>query len=268
MAPEHRRVTADPVRSLPVNVRATHPLSVAIITKNEENNIMRCLESVRWADEIVVADSGSTDSTLDVCRRFDCRIVETDWLGFGPTKQLAAESASHDWVLSVDADEEVTDRLKEAIHQVLAKPQCKAYRIKRTSFYLGKMIRHCGWNRDYPVRLFHRAYAHWNDKSVHESLVVAGPLGTLEAPLLHYTYPTIESHVERMNRYSELCAQELLGRGGSCLIPSAVLRGMAKFLKMYVLQTGFLDGGAGFVLSYNSAVGVYLKYLKLWKRTR
>ncbi len=268
MSPEDYRVTPDPVRSLPVNVRATHPLSVAIITKNEESNIIRCLESVRWADEIVVADSGSTDSTVDVCRRFDCRIVETDWLGFGPTKQLAADSTSHEWVLSLDADEEVSDRLRGAIREVLAKPRCRAYRIKRTSFYLGKMIRHCGWDRDYPVRLFHRDYARWNDKSVHESLVVAGLVGTLDAPLLHYTYPTVASHIERMNEYSELGAVHLLGQGRSSSIASAVVRGIAKFLKMYVLQAGFLDGRAGFVLSYNSAFGVYLKYLKLWKKTR
>jgi glycosyltransferase involved in cell wall biosynthesis len=243
-------------------------LSVTILTKNEQDNISRCLESLRWADEILVADSGSTDGTLAICRGHDCRILQTEWLGYGATKQRAADAALHDWILSVDADEEVTEELARAIHRALESPEHDAYRIMRRSFYLGVPIRHGGWNRDYPIRLFDRRRCRWNDKPVHESLVVSGSKGTIRSPLLHHTYPTISSHVERMNLYAELAAEHLWAEGRTCSIPTAVVRGAAKFVKMYLLQAGFLDGRAGFVLSRNSAFGVYLKYLKLWERTR
>ncbi len=243
-------------------------LSVTVITKNEEANIRRCLESVRWADEIVVADSGSTDRTLEICRGYDCRILQTEWMGYGPTKQRATEAASHDWILSVDADEEATEELREAIHGALQSPAYDAYRVRRRSFYLGRPIRHCGWSRDYPVRLFHRTRCRWNDRPVHESIVVSGRTGTIRSPLLHHTYPTLSSHVERMNRYAELGAGQLHAHGCSSSIAGAVVRGVARFLRMYVLQAGFLDGRLGFVLCRNSAFGVYLKYLKLWEKTK
>jgi glycosyltransferase involved in cell wall biosynthesis len=245
----------------------TGKLSVTIITKDEQENIRRCLESVAWVDEIIVADSGSTDDTLAICREFDCRILETEWRGYGPTKQLAAEAARHDWVLSVDADEEVSEALRAELETVLASPGCRGYRIRRRSFYLGTLIRHSGWNRDYPLRLFHRGFGRWNDRVVHESITVDGKVGTIESPLLHYTYPTIDSHIDRMNLYAKLGAGLLHAEGRSASIPGAVMRGVAKFLKMYVLQAGFLDGRLGFVLSYNAAFGVYLKYLKLWEKT-
>ena len=243
-------------------------LSVTILTKNEQDNIGRCLKSLRWADEILVADSGSTDGTLEICRAHGCRILQTEWLGYGPTKQLAADAASHDWILSVDADEKVTEELAEAVHRALKAPTYDAYRIMRRSFYLGAAIRHCGWNRDYPIRLFHRRRCRWNERPVHESLVVSGSKGTIRSPLLHHTYPTISSHVERMNLYAALAAERLRSEGRSCSIAAALLRGTAKFVKMYLFQAGFLDGRVGLVLCRNSAFGVYLKYLKLWEKTR
>jgi glycosyltransferase involved in cell wall biosynthesis len=244
------------------------PLSVTVLTKNEEASIGRCLSSLRWADEIVVADSGSTDRTLEICREYHCRILETQWLGYGPTKQQAVDAASNDWILSVDADEEATEELRAAILTTLEDPACNAYRIRRRSFYLGRQIRHCGWNRDYPIRLFHRGRCRWNEKPVHESVTVSGETGRILSPLLHHTYPTVRSHVERMNLYADLGASHMHAQGRSSSIPGAVVRGAAKFLKMYVLQAGFLDGRFGFVLCRNSAFGVYLKYLKLWEQTR
>ncbi len=244
------------------------PLSATIITKDEEANIERCLVSLGWVSEVVVADSGSTDRTLDICRRHGCRILETEWRGYGPTKQRAADEASNDWILSVDADEEVTRELQDAVVSVLRNPTYDSYRIRRRSFYLGALVRHCGWNRDYPIRLFHRGRCRWNDEPVHESLLVSGRIGTISAPLLHYTYPTVSSHVQRMNLYAELGAGRLHARGRRSSIPGALVRGGAKFLKMYVAQAGFLDGKVGFLLACNSAFGVYLKYLKLWEKTR
>jgi glycosyltransferase involved in cell wall biosynthesis len=243
-------------------------LSVTIVALDEERNIGRCLSSVEWADEIVVVDTGSTDRTVDICKDHGCRVITSKWLGFGPTKRLAVESVSNEWVLSIDADEEVSPELKSSIREVLADPKSAGYRIKRTSFYMNTRIKHGGWNRDYPLRLFSRAHGNFNSKLVHESVVVDGAVERIEAPLVHYTYPTIESHIAKINRYAELGAQELLDAGESATILSAVLRGAVKFIKMYIVRLGFMDGRPGFVLASNSAFGVYLKYLKLWEKRR
>ncbi len=242
--------------------------SVVIITKNEEHNIERCLKSVQWADEILVVDSGSIDQTVHICRKFNCRIIESEWLGYGRTKKLAVDSASHDWIFSIDADEEVTDELRAAIQKILEKPEFHGFAVRRRSFYLGKMIRYCGWHRDYPLRLFNRQSGNFNEKAVHESVRVTGKVGRIEALLLHYTYPSIQSHIVKMNRYAELGARNLWEKGKSSTIASAILRSFAKFLKMYIVQMGFLDGKIGFLLSYHSAFGVYLKYVKLWEMRR
>ncbi|MCD4693484.1 MAG: glycosyltransferase family 2 protein [Calditrichales bacterium] len=241
-------------------------LSVVIITQNEEKNIERCLKSVQWADEIVIIDSGSTDATLEICRRFNCKIIQTEWLGFGLTKRLAVDSATHDWILSLDADEEVTKELKEKTIEILKDPKFDGYSIKRKSFYLGKMIKHCGWNNDYPMRLFNRMKGNFNDKEVHEKVVVNGKKTTIEEYFLHYTYPTIGSHINKMHKYALLGAKELKKKNKKATIIGAIFRSWMKFLKMYFLRRGFLDGKIGFILSCNSAFGVYLKYLKLWEK--
>ena len=243
-------------------------LSVTIITKNEETNIRRCLQSVKWADEIVVVDSGSTDDTLEICRSYPCNIIETEWLGFGRTKQLAVEHASNDWILSIDADEEVTEPLKDQLTKILKAPKVNAYKIRRKSFYLGKMIRFCGWNKDYPLRLFNKKLGYFDDRIVHEGVVIKDKKGMIQEALLHYTYPTIESHIKKMSHYSSLGAQILYEKGKRATLPGAILKGAFKFLKMYFFQLGFLDGKNGLVLSINSAYGVYLKYLKIWQMTK
>jgi glycosyltransferase involved in cell wall biosynthesis len=243
-------------------------LSVVIITYNEEKNIRRCLESLQWADEIVVVDSHSTDGTPDICREMGARIVDSDWLGFGRTKKMATARATHDWVLSIDADEAVTPVLQQQIEQLLAgKPEFPAYRIRRSSFYLGTQIRHSGWDRDCPVRLFNRNYGTFNEKEVHESVKIPGAKGTLPGPLLHYSYPTVASHLAKMNRYTDLGAAEAVEKGKTSSIFGARLRGTAKFINMFFLKRGFLDGAAGYLLARNSAFGVYLKYLKIWQKS-
>ncbi len=243
-------------------------LSVTIITLNEEKNIERCLKSVLWADEILIVDSGSTDKTLEICKKYNCKIIQTEWLGFGPTKKLAVKFAAHDWILCIDADEQVTEELKQRIGQILANPQAVGYRIKRKSFYLGKMINHCGWDRDFPLELFNRQFGNFNDKLVHEFVVLSGEVKKIKQPLLHYTYPSIASHIKKMDKYSQLGAESAAQKGKSATISGAIIRGIIKFIKMYFLQLGFLDGKIGFVLCYNSAFGTYLKYLKLWEKNR
>ncbi len=238
-------------------------LSVCIIARDEEANIERCLRSVSWAEEIVVVDSGSVDGTVDICMKYRCRLVETEWLGFGRTKRLAADSASNDWILSIDADEEVTERLRESILGILRSPEYNGYRIKRRSFYLGREIRHCGWGNDSPLRLFNRNYGNFNDSIIHERVILSGPEGRIDGPLLHYTYPDLASHVDRINRYSTLGAKEAFSRGKRSSMCGALVRGFLKFVKMYFIQLGILDGLHGLLLSVNSGYGIYLKYIKL-----
>jgi len=244
-------------------------LSVVIITRNEERNIRGCLASVRWADEVVVVDSGSTDNTVGLCRQSGCRVIETEWLGFGRTKRLAVDSASNDWILALDADEQVSASLRQSIADLFGTgPDRNGYRVKRRTFYLGREVRHCGWNHDYPVRLFHRKHGNFNERTVHESVQLSGPAGTIEEAILHYSYPTVHSHLQKMERYAELGAEAMLGQGRRSSVPLALLHGAGKFLKMYVWQLGFLDGQTGFLLALHSAFGVYWKYVKLWEQNR
>ncbi len=244
-------------------------LSVVLITKNEAQNISRCLKSVDWADEIVVLDTGSGDSTVDICTSAGCKVFQSEWLGYGRSKALAVTKASNNWILSIDADEELSPELAEAIRKTLTtEPEFQAYRIRRCSYYLGKMIRYSGWNRDFPVRLFDRQFGTFNDKMTHESVIIEGPKGTFTEAMFHYTYPTIQSHIDKMQRYSELGAEALFQKSVRHAILFAVLSGWYKFFRMYILQAGFLDGKIGFVLAKNSAFGVYLKYLKLWQKWR
>jgi len=246
-----------------------HQLSVVIITKNEEKNISRCLESVSWADEIVVADSGSIDRTKSICSEFDCQIFDVEWQGFGKTKQQAVSFASHDWILSLDADEVLTPYLQTEIKALLSsQPQYHGFRIKRNSFYEGQPIRFCGWDKDYTLRLFNRKKGGFNSKPVHEFVEVQGKIGKLNSPMLHYTYPDKASHYQKMKFYAELGANALLAQGKKTNLMTAYLRALAKWIKMYILRLGFLDGKAGFLLCLRSAWGVYFKYRLLWEKTR
>lgn len=244
-------------------------ISCVIITKNEEANIGRCLESVKWMDEIVVVDSGSEDETVAICKKYGCRVIETSWMGFGGTKRFAVEQATYDWIFSIDADEEMTPQLRETIQTLLCQSDAAAgYYVKRRSFYLQRLIRFSGWNRDCPLRFFNRKFGNFNEKKVHESVRISAPKKYIENALLHYTYPTIESHLKKMDLYSSLGAQQLKEKGRRSSVLTAILRGKIRFLKMYILQGGFLDGTAGLILALNSAYGVYLKYLKLWKMSK
>lgn len=245
-------------------------LSVVIITKNEEHNIGRCLDSAAWADEVVVLDSGSDDNTVAICRDRGCVVhTDSDWRGFGMAKQKAAGFASNDWILSLDADEVLCGDLRDEVRNLLsAGPAFNAYRIRRISHYLGKRIRHSGWNRDFPVRLFNRKHAGFTDDTVHEFVRVDGRIGSLGSPMEHFPYPTLDVHLAKMRSYAELGSIAMHARGRRSCPFSALFRGKAKFLKMYILQFGFLDGLAGLTLAVNSAWGVYLKYIRLWELNR
>ncbi|MGP0566022.1 MULTISPECIES: glycosyltransferase family 2 protein [unclassified Nitrospina] len=238
-------------------------LSVILITKNEAVRIRQCLESVKWADEIVVLDSGSTDGTPDICREYTDLVHDVDWPGFGPQKNRALDMATGDWVLSVDADEVVTDALRDEIERTLRKPKYNGYKIPRSSHYVGRRIRHSGWTPDYVVRLMKKGSGAFTNSLVHEKLEIAGKVGRFKNPLIHYSFDTFEDVLDKMNRYSTYNAQMLYEQDRNSSLMEAVARGMWAFFRAYILKRGFLDGRQGFQLAVSNAEGTYYKYVKL-----
>lgn len=240
-------------------------LSVIIITKNEAVNIRACLESVAWADEIIVVDSGSSDTTVEICRELGAKVFVHDWPGFGAQKNRALGYATNEWVFSIDADEHVTTELRAAIEAVLHNEgnTRAAYRISRLSSYCGRFMRHSGWYPDHIVRLFKRDAAKFSDDLVHERLLIEGATGMLGGELLHYSYENLEQVLNKVNQYSSASAQMLKQRGRQASLPGAVLHGLWSFIRTYFLRAGFLDGREGFMLAVSNAEGTYYRYLKL-----
>lgn len=241
-------------------------ISAVIIVKNEEKNIERCLKSLDWTDEIILVDTGSEDNTVEIAKQFNVKIFHLEkWEGFGKAKKYATEMAENDWILSIDADEEVTEGLLIKIKKILENPTKDCYRIKRNSFYLGKLIKHSGWNKDYPKRLFNRKFANFNEKLVHESVVCKTEIGTIEQPILHYTYPTVSSHLRKIDLYTELAAQERKTKKSSIFM--AIALGLNKFINIYFFKKGFLDGSKGLLLAIFSAFSVFVKYIKFYEKS-
>jgi len=238
-------------------------LSVIIITKNEASHIGRCLESVLWADEIIVLDSGSQDDTVSICRQYTDKVYETDWPGFGVQKQRALDKATGDWVLSIDADEIVTAELRAEIEQALQQNKIHGYEIPRLSSYCGRQMRHGGWWPDYVLRLFRRNAGHFSDAVVHEKIIVEGKVGRLVSPFLHDTAVNLEEILRKMNSYSSLGAQMLYEKGVRASISKAFFKGLWTFIRTYWIKAAFLDGHQGLMLSISNAEGTYYKYLKL-----
>jgi len=242
-------------------------ISAVVITKNEARNVERCLRSLAGiADEIVVVDDHSTDGTAELCERLGARVVRQDWLGFGPQKNFANGLARHDWILSLDADEELDDELRRSIEAARARGLAGAYQLSRLNSYYGRFIRHGLEYPDRKVRLFPRRAARWNDSLVHEGLVLdpALSVGRLDGHLLHYTYATVAEHVARANRYTDLAAEDALRRGSRPSVARMLGSPVAVFVKSYFLKRGFLDGLHGLVLSVLHAHGAFLKHVKLW----
>jgi len=240
-------------------------LSVIVITKNEEASIGACLASVDWADEIIVVDSGSTDGTAELCRRHKAMVhLAADWPGFGAQKNRALALATGDWVLSLDADERVTPKLRREIEAAIADPgERVAFAVPRRSSYCGRPMRHSGWWPDYVTRLFRRGRGKFSDEPVHERLIVAGPVGRLRQPLVHEAFTDLEEMLETMNRYSTAGASAMHARGKRSTPATALLHGLWSFFHTYVVRAGFLDGREGFMLAVSNAEGTYYRYLKL-----
>jgi len=244
-------------------------LSVIVITRNEALNLRACLESVAWADEIVVVDAQSEDATVRIAREFTDKVYEVEWQGYSEAKNYALDRATGDWVLWLDADERVPEELAGEIRAAISSPSgVKGYRIPRKAYFLGRWIRHGGWYPGSVLRLFARGAGRFNGALVHESLALRGRTGELKHPLLHFTDPTLTHYWEKLNRYTSLGAQELLRQGRSFRLRDLVLRPAFFFLRMYVLRFGFLDGIYGLMIAMLSACHVFFKYAKLWEMSR
>lgn len=244
-------------------------LSVLVIARDEEANIERCLGSVAWADEIVLVDSGSTDRTVELARRFTPKVFVTEWRGYAATKAWGLERTSQPWVLWLDADEAVTPELaREMRDAIRSDADVSAYAMPRKSFFLGRFIRHCGWYPGYVTRLFRRDRARFCDRLVHEGLRVEGRVRRLRGDLLHDTYPTLEVAVGKLSQYASLAAEEMRRQGRRAGRLDLVVRPAFRFVHMYVWRLGFLDGLHGFVLCVLTSSYTFTKYAKLWEATR
>ena len=239
-------------------------ISVTIISLNEADNIAACLESVGWADEIVLVDGFSSDGTARLAEGMGARVFLESWKGYSAQKNSAIEKAGGRWILTLDADERVPDLLRKEIESVLKmEDPCSGYFIPRRNFFCGREIRHGGWRPDHNLRLFLKSAGRFEERAVHEKVVVNGRTGYLKHPMDHYTYDSVDDYLERLKRYSTLAAKELAHAGKKAGRRHLILRPPFTFLKMYLLQLGFLDGRAGFFLAVSYAYYTFLKYVKL-----
>jgi glycosyltransferase involved in cell wall biosynthesis len=240
-------------------------VAVTVITRDEAAHIQACLASVAWADEVVVVDSGSTDGTPDLARATGARVLVRDWPGYAAQKNFAAAQASHDWILSVDADERVTPALADEIRRRLAdEPSAAGFRVPRVTWYLGRWIRTTDWYPDLQLRLYDRRRADWPPRTVHESVAARGAVGRLTHDLEHFAYRDLSHHLETMNRYTTLAADQMAAAGRRANLGDVLLHPPAAFLRNFVLRRGFADGSAGFIISALNGFYVFLKFAKLW----
>ena len=241
-------------------------VTATIITLNESANIAAALESVAWTDEIIVVDAQSADDTVAIARQYTDRVIVREWAGYIDQKNYAASVASHDWILSVDADERVTPALADEILAVLATDAASGgYRVPRVSHYLGRWIRSTDWYPDYQLRLYDRRRARWAGRYVHESVQADGPVGRLHANLQHFPYRDVSHHLRTIDRYSSLAARQMHEDGRRTGAWQMLLHADAAFLRNYVLRGGFKDGTAGLIVSMLNAYYVLLKFVKLWE---
>ena len=243
-------------------------ISACVTAGNEEQKIRRCLQSLTWCDEIIVVDSFSTDRTVDISREFTERVYQHEWLGYIGQKNLIRGMATHPWVLFLDADEEVSPELRDEILEQLegGRPSYFGYRFPRTVFYLGKWIRHGEWYPDLKLRLFRKDHGRSAGQEPHDHVLVDGPVKTLKSSLHHYTYDDIRDHLETVNRFSTITAQEKRLHGDRFRMVDILFRPLFRFLKAYFLKLGFLDGMQGLIIAMVSAYGVFMKYAKLWEQ--
>lgn len=246
-----------------------HLVTVTVITKNEAHCLADALRSVSWADELIVLDAESTDDTVAVARRFTDRVFVRPWKGYSDQKDHAASLARNDWIFSLDADEQVTPALAQAIQQALAgEPDARGYRVLRLNFHLGRWIRSTDWYPDYQLRLYDRRTSHWNGRVVHESVTVEGPVTHLSGELLHHPYRDLSEQLSKMDLYATLSAEHMRAHGKRATFAELMVHPPLAFLRNYVLKRGFKDGKAGLIISLVNSYYVMLKFAKLWELQR
>ena len=246
-----------------MNAAPRAPLSAVLITRNAAAVLAPCLESLAFADEIVVVDSGSSDGTAEIAKRYGARLVQKEWLGFGRQKQYAVDQARHDWVLCLDADETVSPQLAASIQAALAAPVSPVYRMPRRNRFLGRWLSHGEGYPDWSPRLFNRMNARWSDDLVHEKVLYAVTPGTLQGDLMHDSSDDLAAYLERQNRYTTLAARQAYELGRSAGFFHILMSPVVRFLKFYVFRLGFLDGMPGLLHISIGCMNSYLKYAKL-----
>jgi len=238
-------------------------ISATIITYNEERNLPRAIESLRCADEIIVVDSGSTDRTVEIAQKLGARVVESAWPGYAIQKNFAGEQATYDWILSIDADESLSEALEAEIWRLKKEgPRHDAYTMPRLAQYLGRWIHHSGWYPDRKVRLYHKAKATWVGPFVHESVSVKGSVGHLDSNLLHFTCASLSEHIKTMDRYTTLAAEQLIETKQTVTWWRLIFEPPWTFFRTYFVKLGFLDGVEGLAIANMAALYNFLKYAK------
>jgi len=238
-------------------------ISATLITFNEERNITRAIESLRCCDEVVVVDGGSTDRTVELASNLAARVIENPWTGYAEQKNFAARQAAHDWILSLDADEALSEALEAEIWRLKKDgPEYDAYNMPRMAQYRGRWILHSGWYPDRKVRLYDRRKARWTGKYVHERVEVDGRVGRLQSNLLHFTCSSLSEHLKTMERYTTLAAEEIVSQQRKIGYRHLLLDPPWTFFRTYFLQRGFLDGAEGLAIAYTAAFYNFLKYAK------
>jgi glycosyltransferase involved in cell wall biosynthesis len=244
------------------------PLSVCIIAHNAATQIAALIDSVSFADDILVVDSGSTDDTVAISTSKNCRVIHKEWLGFGKQKQFAVNQAKYDWVLCLDVDERVTPELATSIRQAVTTQSEKAYAMPRRNRFFGRWLAHGEGYPDLSLRLFHRQFADWSNDPVHETVITTAAVGRLKGDLLHESAEDIATYLQKQNRYSSLHAEALYAQGVRAGYAKLFLSPTARFIKFYFLKAGFLDGGPGFAHVAIGAFAAFAKYAKLIELTK
>ena len=246
-------------------------VALVVITLNEERNIERCLRSVPFADEVILADTGSTDRTCEIAKKMGARVFVSSWMGFGPHKAWAADQAACEWILSLDADEALSPELAAEIQSWLTRDlsEVDAFSCPRKSFHLGRWILHGGWYPDRQIRLFHRHRAQWNAAPLHEKIEAKSKtelrLKKLHHPILHWVFKDLSHQVIANDRYSGLGTQSLIAKGARFSLMKLLFKPIGKFVECYIIKRGFMDGLPGFIIAVGAAYSIFLKFAKLWE---
>ena len=241
-------------------------ISTFIVCMNEEEQIERALKSVSWCDEIIVVDSGSTDNTLELAKKYTDKVIHNDWQGFVEQKRFALGHCSHEWILNIDADEEVSEELKNEIQELLkSNPSANGYEINRVVNFMGKWWRKGGWYPEYRLRLCKKSETTWGGENPHEKALVSGKIKKLKGELFHYTYNNFHDQINTLNKHSSDSAVAMAKRGKKASLIKIFGNPILRFVKFYFFKKGFLEGFTGFIVSILEAYYVYLKYIKLWE---